>query len=255
MHALQWTFSMWAFFSTTGQYVLFSVLLQLILGFILAMLVFARRRGHSWAHLMDLGAFACPIGLGFGRIANFINGELYGRPCAPDFPLAVLFPRELAERSEVDLQSLAPLLPPLPPSRQTSLEDQILRAIQEGNTQVIEAVTPLLTPRHPSQLYEALLEGLVVFLVLALIWMRPRRPLVVGGSFLAVYGVMRIGAEFFREPDEGIPLVMNLSRGQWLSIPLVLAGLVIALLATRQKVAPMGGWLKGEQATPAGEQP
>lgn len=225
-----------------------------IIGFILAMLVYAFRHGHPFAHLLDLGAFACAIGLGFGRIANFVNGELFGRPCSADFPLAVRFPSELHGMPASRYQFIEPMLDRLPPSRQLDLDDHIIQAIQSGNAKVIEVVTPLLTPRHPSQLYEAFAEGLLVFLVLALIWRKPRKPLVVGGAFLATYGVARIVVEFFREPDEGIPLWLNLSRGQWLSIPLVIAGVIIVVLAARRNVPRMGGWRGVEPSAQSDEE-
>jgi len=217
-----------------------------ILGFVLAMLIYARRRGHSWAHLLDLGAFGAPIGLFFGRIANFINGELFGRACDPHFPLAVKFPREIYEWSadqRLKLQPVYDALPPLPPSQRGNLDEQVIRAVQAGNQQVIDTLRPLLTPRHPSQLYEALLEGVVVFLVLAFVWRKPCKPLVVGGWFMVTYGVVRVFVEFFRQPDEGIPLWWNFSRGQWLSLPLVLGGLLIIVLASRRNVPRLGGWM------------
>lgn len=218
-----------------------------IIGYLIAMLVFAKRRGHSAAHLLDLGAFACALGLGIGRVANFVNGELYGRPCAGDFALAVKFPREIFEWPLSKIEFIAPMLEALPPSRQLPLREHVVHAVQAGNVRVIEALTPLLTPRHPSQLYEAVLEGLVVFLVLGWIWRRPRKPLVIGGWFMVTYGVVRIIVEFFREPDEGIDMWFDLSRGQWLSFPLVIAGIVMVWIASRRDVPVMGGWMARQE--------
>src|SRR4051812_23482910 len=124
------------------------------IGCLLAILVFARRRGLDGLPLLDVASAVVPIGLFFGRIANFVNGELWGRP-APDFPYAVVFP-------------------------------------QGGPV-----------PRHPSQLYEAFAEGLVLFIIMAWAVRRFgfRRPGLVGGIFLVGYAVARIACEFFREPD------------------------------------------------------
>ncbi|HEY0833074.1 MAG TPA: prolipoprotein diacylglyceryl transferase [Azospirillum sp.] len=160
-----------------------------MLGVVLAILLFAWKRGLSPFAFADLICAAVPIGLFFGRIANFINGELYGRP-APDVPWAMVFPRD-----------------------------------------------PQQVPRHPSQLYEAALEGAVLFVVLAVIVRLPavrERPGVVSGVFLAGYGLSRIIVEFFREPDPQLGFLWGgATMGQLLSIPMVLVGLWLALRARR----------------------
>ena len=121
--------------------------------------------------------------------------------------------------------------------------DAIIAQVHRGNQAVIQAVEPLLTPRHPSQIYAALLEGLVVFLVLAILWTKPRRPGIVGGTFLLVYGLVRIFDEMFREPDAHIGYQwLGLTRGQWLSTLLVLTGIVLIVVFRRRNVEPMGGW-------------
>ncbi len=160
-----------------------------LLGVIAATIVFCRRRGVELWPFADRVACVAPIGLFFGRLANFINGELFGR--VSDAPWAVVFPRGGSE------------------------------------------------PRHPSQIYEALGEGLVLFVVLMwLVRSEPlrRRPGFLTGVFLAGYGVFRTGAEFFRQPDAHIGfLSFGSTTGQWLSVPLVLAGLWL-MLRTRRKV-------------------
>ena len=162
-----------------------------LLGVILAIWLFARQRGYHWFALGDLVCAAVPIGLFLGRIANFINGELYGR--VTDAALGMVFPRG------------GPL------------------------------------PRHPSQLYEAALEGIVLFLVLFALATRPgtfaRRGLV-AGTFLAGYGISRIVAEFFREPDAHLGfLFAGATMGQLLSLPLVFAGLWLIRAARRHDAA------------------
>jgi phosphatidylglycerol:prolipoprotein diacylglycerol transferase len=138
--------------------------------------------------LGDLIACAGPIGLFFGRIANFVNGELYGR--ATDVAWAVEFPR--------------------------------------GG----------FVPRHPSQLYEAALEGLVLFVVLALMVRNPAiraRPGILGGVFLAGYGLSRFVVEFFREPDPQLGfLFAGATMGQLLSVPMIVGGAGLALWARRR---------------------
>lgn len=162
-------------------------------GAALAMTLFARAKGLSALGLIDLVAVAAPIGLFFGRIANFINGELWGRP-APDLPFAVIFPN--------------------------------------GGP----------VPRHPSQIYEALTEGLLLFFILAWLVRRVgfKRPGLVGGAFLIGYSVFRIGCEVFREPDPQLGFLLGseggfgggLTMGMLLSLPMALIGL-IAILAAR----------------------
>jgi phosphatidylglycerol:prolipoprotein diacylglycerol transferase len=162
-----------------------------MLGVILAMIVFARRYGTGFFPLADIVAAGTPIGLFFGRIANFINGELWGR--TTDVPWGVVFPRAGPE------------------------------------------------PRHPSQLYEAGLEGLVLFAVAALLIYRRdalRRPGLISGIFLVGYGLSRIVVETVRQPDGYIGfLSFGTTYGQWLSLPMVLYG--VYLIWTAQSRPPV----------------
>jgi phosphatidylglycerol---prolipoprotein diacylglyceryl transferase len=163
------------------------------LGTILAMVLFARsRRIPAWS-LIDVIAASVPFGLFFGRLANFINGELFGRPT--DVPWAMVFPLGGPE------------------------------------------------PRHPSQLYEAALEGIVFFLVLRLFthyFHRLPYPSFVSGIFCVGYGVARVFIEFFREPDIQIGyLAGGLTMGMALSIPMVLFGIYLMVKASRQPLPAM----------------
>ncbi|MEQ9143647.1 MAG: prolipoprotein diacylglyceryl transferase [Parvibaculaceae bacterium] len=157
------------------------------LGVVVATYLFARRQNIRLWSLADGVAAVAPIGLFFGRIANFINGELWGR--TTDVTWGVIFPTG------------GPL------------------------------------PRHPSQLYEAALEGLVLFAVLRFLTHHTNvlaRPGIVAGTFIAGYGVSRIIVEFFREPDAHIGyLVGPVTQGMVLSLPMVLAGLAIIGWAER----------------------
>lgn len=162
-----------------------------LLGVIVAIGLFARSRGVSYFTLSDIIAAATPIGLCLGRIANFINGELFGRPADPDLvPWAMVF------------RTGGPIA------------------------------------RHPSQLYEALLEGLVLFVVLYVMVRRGalQRTGLLSGVFMTGYGLARIVVEFFREPDAFLSFVLpGTTMGQVLSLPMVLIGLVAIFWALRRK--------------------
>ncbi|HEV2602530.1 MAG TPA: prolipoprotein diacylglyceryl transferase [Microvirga sp.] len=170
------------------------------LGAILALVLFARSRGLNSLAMLDLAAVVTPIGLFLGRIANFINGELWGRP-APDVPWAFVFP----------------------------------------------GAGPV--PRHPSQLYEAFGEGLVLFVVVAVAVRRFgfRRPGLIGGIFVLGYAIARIVCEFFREPDPQLGYLLGtsvdalrggLTMGMILSIPMALVGAGAIWLAARGATQP-----------------
>lgn len=180
-----------------------------LIGVVVVMIIFARRTRRSFFQVADFIAPLIPFGLGAGRLGNFINGELWGR-VDPNFRFAMLFP---GSRSE-DLA----LLPGHP--QWQSLFD-----------------TYGMLPRHPSQLYELALEGVVLFIILNL-FIRKSRPLgAVSGLFLIAYGLLRIIVEFFRQPDAqftGI-WVQYITMGQILSIPMVLMGVIIMLWAYRQR--------------------
>jgi phosphatidylglycerol:prolipoprotein diacylglycerol transferase len=157
------------------------------LGVIVAIVLFTRRRGIGLMGFSDIIAAATPVGLFLGRMANFINGELFGRPT--DVPWAMVFPRAGPE------------------------------------------------PRHPSQLYEAGLEGLALFAVCWVLVYRARgleRPGLVSGAFFTGYGLARIFAELFRAPDLHLGfLIGGATMGQLLSLPLLAAGLYLVVRALR----------------------
>jgi phosphatidylglycerol---prolipoprotein diacylglyceryl transferase len=146
-----------------------------LLGVAIAGLWYARRYNMTYLQLMDLAAFATPVGLGLGRIGNFINGELFGRPT--NMPWGIIFP----------------------------------------------GGGPL--PRHPSQLYEAFLEGFVLFFVVRLLARRYQASGTAMAAFLSGYGLFRFVVELFRQPDSQLGLYWGFfSMGQLLSLPLFLAG-------------------------------
>jgi phosphatidylglycerol:prolipoprotein diacylglycerol transferase len=158
-----------------------------MLGVAIAITVYCRRNAINLLGFADRISVAAPIGLGLGRVANFINGELWGRPASPDLPWAMIFPRA-------------------------------------GDV-----------PRHPSQIYQALLEGLLLFTAMFLLSRREAiraRFGMLTGVFLCGYALARIVGEFFREPDAFLGfLAFGATMGQLLSIPMLLAGIWLVLRA------------------------
>jgi len=149
-----------------------------LLGVMVAMALLARARRRSFLELMDVAAPCVPTGLAAGRLGNFINGELWGRPADPSLPWAMVFP-----------QSGSPV------------------------------------PRHPSQIYQFLLEGLLLFALLWWYGQRERARGQVAAAFVFGYGVLRFVAEYFREPDGFLGLLaLGMSMGQWLSLPMIAFG-------------------------------
>jgi phosphatidylglycerol:prolipoprotein diacylglycerol transferase len=161
-----------------------------VIGVSLAIILLARKNGLNWLRIHDYVACCVPFGLFFGRLANFVNGELWGRPTT--VPWAVIFPRA-------------------------------------GDL-----------PRHPSQLYEAGLEGIVLGLLLAfLFWKTDARyqPGKLVGAFLVGYGLCRFSLEFVREPDAGLEhLSWGLTMGQTLTVPMLIGGAFLIATAKRRRI-------------------
>ncbi|MES0091514.1 prolipoprotein diacylglyceryl transferase [Mesorhizobium sp. M0030] len=162
-----------------------------LLGVILAITLFSLKRGIRTWTLFDVVAAGVPVGLGLVRIANFVNAELWGR--VTDVPWGVVFCNERLQ-------------------------------------QTVAGCVAGLEPRHPSQLYEALLEGAVLFLVLRFLThsrLKLKTSRFVGGAFICGYGLSRIFVEFFREPDQQLGYLLGgwLTMGMVLSLPMVLAGI------------------------------
>ena len=174
-----------------------------LIGAILAMAWFARRSRRTFWQVADFVAPLVPIGLAFGRIGNFIGGELWGR--ISDVPWAMIFPASLPASALFSI----------------SLEDAYASGALDQYA------------RHPSQLYQAVLEGLALFVLLTWYSSTPRPRAAVSGLFLSGYGCFRILVEFFREPDShmGYLFMDWLTMGMVLSLPMVFAGVIIIKLA------------------------
>ncbi|GAA5118576.1 prolipoprotein diacylglyceryl transferase [Luteolibacter yonseiensis] len=188
-----------------------------ILGLAIFTWIYAKKNKVSWAGLADGLCVVGPLGLFFGRMANFINGELYGR-VADGVAWAVKFPKSLELESQ-DVQGAAwQACTQVEPSlaKATSL-DQLVTVARE-NPKVSETLGEFLQPRHPSQIYEGLLEGLLLFLILYTVRVKFKNAPtgLITGLFFALYAIFRILGEQFREPDA--ELVRLLTKGQFFSI-------------------------------------
>lgn len=200
----------WAFTDFSGEGVVSWQLLRLweggmsfhggLIGVTVAMAWVAWRDKLNFIRVVDYVCVGVPMGMLLGRLANFVNGELYGR--ATDVPWAMIFPSDPSE-----------------------------------------------LPRHPSQLYQAGLEGLALLVIMMLLFWKTRaryRPGLLAGVFTLGMGIARFVNEFFREPDQQLAdfaARTGLSMGQWLTIPLILTGLIVVLFALRKKPLASGGVL------------
>lgn len=253
-----------------------------IMGVMVVCWLYARSHRMPVLHLLDLVVFGGTLGFFFGRIANFINGELYGRPAPATMAWAVKFPQEMLLWLQKDFPKLTTVGPAVDALKEIKTPDgqtvqvssslwqswleaynhgdflarahvhetieALIKATQQHNAAVIQALGQILTPRYPSQLYQSLLEGLSVFLVLCWIWRRPQKPGVVAGWFGVLYAIARIIGEQYRMPDVQIGFqLFGLTRGQWLSIALIAVAVVWLAYCYRRPVERMGGWNPGKK--------
>jgi len=204
-----------------------------IIGVVVFTLIYSRRHNLPWTNPGDNLCVVAPIGLFLGRCANFINGELYGRPATAGW--AMQFPKELLDvgnAAEAD-RALAACQQVDPSIRSV---DTIIESVRT-NPKIADALRGILTPRHPSQLYEAALEGVVLFSILWFVRTRFRTPNgFITGLFLIVYSILRIIVENFREPDA--PLVGIFTRGQFFSLFTVVIGVGFIVWSRRYPTYP-----------------
>lgn len=206
-----------------------------LLGVVMAAAWYARRHRLAFTHLADALALATPFGLFAVRVANFVNGELYGRVAAPGVPWAVRFPTDPVALAQLGATGVP-------------LRERELRILGAFDTGAWDAIRPLVPLRHPSQLYEALGEGVLLALLLWLVlWRRRSRGETdashqrldgtFAGLFLVGYGAIRSTVELFRQPDaqfrspdDPLGTVLGpLTMGQALSGAMIVAGSILLL--------------------------
>ncbi len=210
-----------------------------IAGIAIFLLVYARKKKYAWTNLGDHAVIVGTIGIGFGRLANFINGELFG--IRTSVPWAVKFPAEVHHSTYS------------PPSPEAALPTEILSQLPGSSHEIyadaetygfLPQLEAALNPRHPSQLYQAFLEGFLLFAILLTLRFSFRKlpnGLLTGIFFLG-YGALRIVGETFREPDSGVGRPhFGLSKGQFFSLFFLAAGIAFLFFAIRQKRRPPAG--------------
>jgi phosphatidylglycerol:prolipoprotein diacylglycerol transferase len=249
-------------------------------GFVVCTL-YAIRTGISRLYLYDLMAMSAPIGFFLGRIANFLSGELLGRPVsdpiagvsvesvASSIPFAMKFPTEIYEWPKASFEKLSELTPVVQkvgvdadkwkgwlaqysadPTAQISVNEslaKIVDAVQSGQAEVIRLLEPLLVIRHPVQLYGALIEGVFLFMFLFLLWYKPRRPGVIAATFLILFSALHMAIDPFRMHDpQFLSGFLGLSRDQWLCVGGIIAGFVCRFMWNRKETLPASGWGRGQ---------
>lgn len=240
-----------------------------IIGIVVAAWLSAHKNNIPFLHLLDLATLGGTLGVFFGRIANFVNGELVGRPVQSAVSWAVKFPQDILTWPDYEPSKLASLGPvvaklgidqhqweklilnyPYTSNSIYSALSQIIDQIQSGSLEFKLALAELLEARHPSQLYESFLEGLLLFLLLIFIWRIPRKAGVLAATFGLAYPIVRIFGEQFRMPDLQIGFQLyGLTRGQWLSFAMLALGVFLTYLAAKSCDAKFGGWLNNDKFT------
>jgi phosphatidylglycerol:prolipoprotein diacylglycerol transferase len=251
-----------------------------MIGVIIAGLWFARRNRIAPLHLLDVAAFASPPGLALGRLANLVNAELWGRPlpdAAQSFVVgqgmtgaqppwwSIKYPQEVVEvwlravnepashspavveaaqqRLDLLIEKLSPLLG-LDDGLWARIEQAARDVSRKDHDQVVSVLQPLLTAHYPSQVFQALTDGPMLMGLLALIWLRPRKPGVVGAWFLIGYGALRLTTEQFRAADEGVFAISAATLPMLLSAGMIVVGAWLGWSWSRRDAAPVGGLLR-----------
>lgn len=185
------------------------------LGVVFAMIFYARRTQRKMLTVTDFIVPLVPLGLAAGRWGNFMNGELWGRVSSEAYSWLMVFPQAINADTSWVMSHTSMMQNP-----------NIMMAVNTFGG----------LPRHPSQIYQLLAEGILLFIIVWFYARKPRPMGAVSALFLIGYGVMRFVVEFAREPDDYLGLFSGLSMGQILSIPMILAGVCLMVWAYRKRV-------------------
>ncbi len=241
-----------------------------MIGLVVAVILFARKKGYPTWHCLDLVSATAGLGIFFGRCANFINGELYGRVIQKKALIAVQFPQEMLQWAfEKNIEKLKTLKTAVSSLKTSSIDSyqwldwiyqaeqtqhvgnriysvihSLILACEKGNQAVITALGKVLSYRHPSQIYQALLEGLLPFLIVWFFWRKKaQKPGTIFVLFGVCYTLMRIVGEQFRTPDVQLGFrALGMTRGQWLSIITLILLVSFYIIRKTKDTKKWGGW-------------
>jgi len=221
-----------------------------MIGTFVAMLWFSRQQRASLLACCDVVCFAAPAGLMFGRLANWVNGELWGR-VLPDAMQAsppwwsVKYPEEVIKEAQRALKASGGN-----PVAEQALRhaEQLYVACYQGDAAAAQQVAQMVPARYPSQFLQAITDGPMLMAVVVLVWLRPRKPGTVLASFFVAYGVLRLGTEQVREPDEGVFMVGSATLPMLLSGAMVVVGIVALWWFQRLDGERVGGLLRAGSA-------
>lgn len=232
-----------------------------VIGVAIAIILFARSQKLPILAVGDAVAIVVPWGLMFGRLANWVNGELWGRALPQELQAnapwwSVKYPKELHlfEQAPAALEPLRGLAPAADRMSDPRFLDWVVATAYDhaspAHAQVVKTIGPVLTAYYPSQFFQAFAEGPALLMLMALAWLSPRKAGVVSGVFFAGYGVLRYTTEQFREPDEGVAMLGGLTLPMILSLTMVAVGVMFFVLSRRSQ--PIGGliWKTQEPAAP-----
>lgn len=212
---------------------------------------FARTRAVPLLVVGDMVTFVAPLGLCFGRLANWVNAELWGNPLSESMQSnppwwSVKYPDEIFlpqwNGMNIFVEERIRL------GSEFAARQFVRDEAYAGNTFMQERLLPTLTAYWPINFMQALSEGAIIFLVLGLLWMTPRRPGVMTGTFCVIYGVLRIATEQFRQADPDIFTFAGITVPMQLSALLVVIGVLFFIASAKQHLAPIGGWLHQQRS-------
>jgi len=236
------------------------------LGVLIACIIFSKKYKIPFPHVGDMMIMGAMIGIFAGRLANFINGELMGKICDPNFALGVKFPQDIyrwLSNSPEKFKSLDRVAETAGVSATTwqSWMDNIRGAhhnlwlfindllvqVQSGdNPALVEELAKVLPARHPSQLYAACTEALIPAIIIIFVWRKARKPGFICSLYYMIYAVGRVFNENFRLPDSHLSdlsqLPLGISRGQFLSLFMFVIGLGFMIYTQSRDVPKLGGW-------------
>ena len=224
-----------------------------VIGVTIAVVMFARREKLAILAVSDAIVFVVPWGLMFGRLANWVGGELWGRALAADLQAnapwwSVKYPRELELFNTIPaaLEPLRALAPATDRMNDALFREWIMTtAYDTSNTahaEVLRTLEPVLTAYYPSQFFQAFAEGPALLVLMTLVWLVPRRAGVISAVFFAGYGALRFATEQFREADDGVAMLGSLTLPMLLSIAMIVAG--IGFFIASRKSPIHGGLLR-----------